>query len=177
MKQSIHTLLILTGLTISQLPNAAATEVYTYRDKNGNVVFSDKPSANSKKHEVREIPIVPAFNVPPKEEVKPPEPVFSYTSLSIVTPRNEDHLQSGYAGNVQVSAVLSPALREQDTIVMLDNGAVIAEGRQSNFALQNLNRGEHQLQMQVRDSKGKVLISSNPVTLYVQRASTLNRGG
>jgi len=168
----------LTLFLIFAVPSALATEVYTYRDKNGNVVFTDKPAKNSKKHEVKELPTMPAFAVPAKkpEEEKPVEAEFSYTSLSIITPRNADHLENGYAGNVEVAGVLSPSLRADDQIVLLDNGGIAAKGRQTHFKLENLSRGEHHLQMEVRDKKGKPLISSNPVLLYVHRASSLNRG-
>tara|TARA_B100001109_G_scaffold255820_1_gene261208 strand:- start:45266 stop:45784 length:519 start_codon:yes stop_codon:yes gene_type:complete len=170
--------LVLCALVLLSALAAQATEVYTYRDENGNVVFSDKPGKNSKKHQVKEIPTMPAFAIPEeKPEEKPAEPAFSYTSLSIVTPRNEDHLQAGYAGNVQVSGVLSPGLRPDDEIVLLDNGKIVGQGRQTHFNLKNLFRGEHQLQMEVRNPEGEVMISSNPVILYVHRASSLNRGG
>ena len=154
-----------------------AGEVYMSRDANGNVVFSDQPSANSQKHEVRELPSMPALVVPQAQPAKPPKPVaeVSYTSLAIVSPHNGYQLASGYAGNLDVSGVLSPGLKESDTLILLDNGSQVASGRQTSFSLSNLSRGEHQLQMAVTDAQGKTLISSNPVTVYVQRSSVLKR--
>ena len=154
-----------------------ATEVYISRDANGNIIYSDQPSQNAEKLKVRELPSVPALAPPPsaQQPARVNGPVFSYTSLSIITPQNGHQLAMGYTGNIEVSGVLSPGLRESDTLLLLDNGTVIATGRQSFFQLTNLDRGEHQLQMVVRNKEGITMISSNPVTLYVQRASVLNR--
>lgn len=162
---------LLTCATVS------ATEVYMSRDEQGNIIFSDRPSAGAQRHEVRELPSVPAFTAPvtAQQPSTVNEPTFSYTSLSIITPTNGQTIPTGMAGNVEISGVLSPGLREADTLILLSNGNVLRQGRQTSFQLQNLERGEHTLQMVVRDKDGKTLISSNPVTLYVQRASVLNR--
>lgn len=154
-----------------------ATEVYISRDANGNVVFSDRPSANSERHEVKELPSIPALT--PSTSLSSPakanEPNFSYTSLSILSPSNGQIFNVGQVGNVDVSGVLVPNLREADSLYLLDNGAVIQEGRQTSVPLSNLDRGEHSLQFVVRDKQGKTLISSNTVTIQVQRASISNR--
>lgn len=156
----------------------AGTEVYMSMDAEGNVIFSDMPSDDSQRHEVRELPSLPAFNPEPPptpEPAKRTEAAFSYTSLAIVSPRDREPLPTGAAGNVEVSGVLSPALRDSDNLVLLDNGAIIAKGRQTSFNLQNLDRGEHSLQLQVRNADDEPLISSNLVVLPVFRASSLSR--
>ena len=154
-----------------------ATEVYITRDANGNVTFSDKPGTNSQRHELRELPSIPAVRIP--DTTPPParvnEPSFNYTSLSIITPQNEQTVPTGLSGNVEISGVLSPGLRETDTIYLLANGNVLRHGRQTSFQLNNLDRGEYRLQLVVRDQDNRTLISSNPVTVYVQRASALRR--
>lgn len=173
----LKSVLPLSVLLMAFCSSALATPVYMSRDANGNVVFTDQPSANSQRHEVKELPSVPAF-VPPASTPQPAtvnEPTFSYTSLSIISPTNEQQLPVGMAGNLDVSGVLSPGLREADTLYLLDNGNVIRQGRQTAFQLTNLERGEHTLQLVVRNQDGKTLISSNPVTVHVQRSSVLNR--
>ena len=71
--------------------------------------------------------------------------------------------------------MLVPNLREADTLYLLDNGNVIQEGRQTSVSLSNMDRGSHGLQFVVRDKQGKTLISSNTVTIHIQRASINNR--
>lgn len=159
------------------LHQSLATEVYVSRDANGNMVFSDKPSANSQVHTVPELPSVPALA--PSTSLTPPakvsEPSFSYTSLSILSPVTGFNLPMGYTGNLEVSGVLVPGLRESDTIYLMDGPHILQQGRQTSFNLSNLDRGEHQLQLLVRDKQGKTLIRSNTVTVHVQRASIANR--
>lgn len=165
-------------LSILTTSPAIAADVYMSRDANGNVVFSDQPSANAERHPVKELPSIPAF-VPPPQTQQPArvsEPAFNYTSLSIITPQDGHTLAPGYAGNMEISGILSPGLRESDTLILMDNGAIVREGRQTAFQLTNLSRGEHQLQMIVKDKDGITLISSNLVKLNVQRSSILKRG-
>ncbi len=154
-----------------------ATEVYVSRDANGNVVFSDRPSASSERHEVKELPSIPALtpNTSLNSPAKANEPSFSYTSLSILSPSNDQVFNIGQGGNVDISGVLVPNLREADTLYLLDNGNVIQEGRQTSVSLSNMDRGSHGLQFVVRDKQGKTLISSNTVTIHIQRASINNR--
>ncbi|UXD86570.1 DUF4124 domain-containing protein [Thalassolituus hydrocarboniclasticus] len=172
-KTLMSLILLLTACT------SLATEVYISRDANGNVIFSDKPGKNSEKHAVKELPSIPAYVAPPTahQPAKVNEPSFNYTSLTIITPTNGQDIPTGFAGNVEVSGVLSPALREADTLYLLDNGEVLRQGRQTAFQLTNLSRGEHALQLVVRDKAGNTITSSNVVTIYVQRASVLNRSG
>lgn len=157
---------------------ASATDVYVSRDKDGSVVFSDKPSRGSETHKVKQLPVVPAFVAPAKTS-QPAAPSAdkktSYTSLSIVSPQDGTQLPTGAAGSLNVNGVLSPGLQPGDTIELIDNGQRIKQGQQTSFALEYLDRGEHQLQLQVVNAKGDVIISSNLVTVYIQRHSVLKR--
>lgn len=157
--------------------STAATEVYISRDAKGNMVFSDRPSSNAEVLSIKELPSMPAYTVP--EKVEPTsttkEQDFSYSSLAIISPANNFTLETGYTGNLDVTALLSPSLRDTDTLYLLDNNQVIRKGRQGAFSLTNLDRGEHVFQVVVRDEKGNTLITSNSVAVHVKRASVLNR--
>lgn len=159
--------------------NAYASDVYFSRDENGNAVFSDQPSPDAEALEVENIRTVPAFEAQPKEttekESKDEEATFDYTSLSIVSPLNDQTVPTGHAGNVTISGVLSPGLRSSDTLYLLNRGRVVKKARRSSFNLKNLPRGEHRFQLVVKDQDDETLISSNPVTVHVKRASILNR--
>lgn len=151
----------------------ATTEVYVTRDKNGNLIFSDKPGKNSEKHKVKELPTMPALKIPEPEESKPEPkaPAFEYTSLAVVAPNDGTVLPRGSAGNLSISGVLSPGLQPKHTVVLLNRSSVIERGRQTSFSLSNLPRGEHQFQLQVRDENDEVLISSQTIAVQVQRTS------
>lgn len=156
---------------------ANATDVYMSRDKNGNMTFSDQPSSGAEAHKVKPLPTVPAFVPPPQPpaaEVKP-EPRLQYTSLGIISPTDQAQLPTGAAGGLTVSGVLSPGLQPGDSIQLLNNGQVIQRGSQTSFTLEYMDRGEHQLQLRVVNSKDEPLISSNTVTIYIQRHSVIRR--
>ena len=159
------------------LPAVAETKVFITRDADGNPVFSDRKSANSEAHVVKELPSMPAFKTaPPKPEQTEPEPALpQYTSLSIISPVDGITLQRGQNGSLQVSGVLTPSLNKGDSIVLRSGSKELARGRQSTFNLTNLDRGEHVLRMSVENAAGEALIKSQDVTIYVQRASSLAR--
>ena len=183
MRHSMTTLITLLATAVvtvsSALPATAQTKVYITRDADGNPVFSDRKSAGSETHVVQDLPSMPAFNVPEPErpsEESSDEPVTPvYTSLSIISPADGTTLPIGVNGDVRISGVLTPALQKKDSIVLLDAGIEIARGSQTSFQLDNLDRGEHRLHMEVRGPDGEVRITSQSIILHVKRASSLAR--
>lgn len=170
-------LLIASSLLLTALiPAHAETQVYLTRDADGNPVFSDRRSQDAEEHVVTELPLIPAFKEKAEQKSDTPIPkAVQYTSLSIVSPSNGTNLPNGFAGEIEVSGVLSPGLAEGDKIVLKDKGQVIATNQQTSFALKNLDRGEHIFSMQVIAPNGDIKISSQPVTIFVQRSSSLSR--
>lgn len=169
---------LLLGLVFFSVSSMAA-DVYMSHDENGNIIFSDMPSSDSRVHKVKALPTMPATKTATLLEAEPAssktDVTFSYSSLNLLSPAHNQVFSVGEVGNVAVAGVLSPTLRPGDTVVVLDNGAQVANGKSTNFNLANLDRGEHTLQLQVKDRNGKVVISSNPVTIHVQRTRLLNK--
>lgn len=56
--------------------------------------------------------------------------------------------------------------------VLLDGKTYGAEQRTLDFVLQGVERGEHNLQVQLVDAKGTVVAASAPVTFYLWQASS-----
>ena len=157
------------------LTAAAETKVYITRDKNGNPVYSDRKSADAEDMVVKSLPTVPAMKLSgPDEPEAPRNEAVGYQRISIVSPSSGSTLQAGHAGDTEIAGMLLPGLQEGHSIVLTDNGAEIERGQKPGFAVTNLDRGEHVFVLQVRDGSDKVLISSDPVTLYVHRPSALN---
>jgi hypothetical protein len=105
---------------------------------------------------------------------------FSYDSIAVVKPAGDATVFDN-AGNVEVTVAVSPALRIDagDRIALILDGRRIAVRRATQFKLSGITRGEHSLEGQVVDSRGNVLISSNPVKFHLWQASRLfpNRRG
>lgn len=177
MLKSAFALVATSLLFVVATPIQADTQVYITRDADGNPIFSDRRSQDAEAHVVTELPSMPAFKVEQEAEVISPPTLapMSYTSLSIVSPTSGTNLPNGFSGNIEISGVLSPGLAEGDKIVLKDAGLIIATNQQTSFSLKNLSRGEHTLSMHVIDAKGDIKISSQPVTIFVQRSSSLAR--
>ncbi|APX94659.1 DUF4124 domain-containing protein [Halomonas sp. 1513] len=167
--------------------SAHATSIYRTTDAQGNVVFTDNPERGGEQVELNPLTVVPSGQRAPATAPQPvPEatspsaspteslssPFMPYSTFRIASPRNEETLQTGEAGNLQVELGIEPALREDHRVRLLVDGAVSQSAMHSDvFMVGNLERGERVLQAELLDSRGEVRHRSAPVTLYVQRAS------
>ncbi len=98
-----------------------------------------------------------------------------YTSIHVLSPASEATI-SDNNGAVPVEIELSPALNvaANHRIRVALDGAVLSPDRtQLRFRLENLDRGEHWLRVEIVDAGGNMLITAAPVKFHVWRASVL----
>lgn len=168
------------ALTLMPLAASAAT-VYRHVDAQGNVSYSDRPERGEA------VTLSPLTVVPARPEAPSPSarrdtreasapstapPFLPYSTFRITTPKDEQTLPTGYAGNIQVELSVEPALRDDHRIRLLLDGRISQSALHSEvFMLSNLPRGEHQISAELLDADGRVRHRSEPVTLFVQRAS------
>lgn len=166
---------IFISLLVSSIVQAG--QVFMSRDADGNVVFSDRAEGNAERHEVKALPTVPAYVVPQRLQTsssdKAPKTLPDYKSISIVSPRSGETFQNGDANNLMVIVDLQPALLADDTLQLFDNGTLIRQTRAGYFAINDLERGEHKLDVAVYSHDGKEKIRSDAITVYIQRVSVL----
>lgn len=155
----------------------AHADIYQYKDKDGNVVFSDKPPSDTAAREVEEVklgtinsaqppPHIPAPNVPDEPEASK----VRYSS-TITSPADGSTIPMG-PGNFAVTALMSPPLNSDERAVLTLDGQPVGDPqRGSSWQLRNVFRGEHQLVVERHDEKGNVADTSEPVTVYVLRPS------
>lgn len=150
-----------------------ATEVYISTDKNGNRIFSDVPSKESRKHKIKEISTIPAIKVPQRTTAEPisdSEAPQAYESIQILSPLEDSHLHRGKLGNFIVTAQLSPGLQEQDEAVLLFDGQELSSGHQLSWQISNADRGTHTLRVIVRQRESKIeKISTPSQSIHVRR--------
>ncbi|MDZ7851785.1 MAG: DUF4124 domain-containing protein [Halomonas sp.] len=173
------------GLSVSFV--AQAQNIYRSTDAQGNVVFTDNPERGGEEVDLKPLTVVPSRGgvregEPPAvidgggssggTSAGPGQPFMPYDSFTILSPRQEETLPTGAAGNVQVALGIQPNLREDHRVRLLVDGRVSQTAMHTDtFMLNNLNRGEHVLQAELLDANGAVRHRTSPVTLYVQRAS------
>ena len=99
---------------------------------------------------------------------------FKYESLSVSSPGAEQTLWN-IEGVLNVSLALKPGLREGDQIRVYFDGKPQMEDSTS-FQIEEVYRGVHNIQAEVIDKTGKLMIRSQPNRFYVQQNSVITRG-
>lgn len=173
------------------LGTAVAGDIYRWIDENGNEVYSDQPTENAEKIELRHSMIYTPVVIPDsndlstddtqaateQSETDQTEPAPNY-QLIIVSPEDDAGIRVNN-GNVVVNLQVIPALvpeRGDRIQLYLDGLPVGLPMPQLSFLLENLDRGTHQLSAVVLNASGEVLAQSAPTTFHLQRSSLLQPG-
>lgn len=175
-------------IVVSALVAAGSVLAQAYRwvDEDGIVHYSDRP------HEGAERIVLPSDNrvvrTAPRPPAEPPTmaarrtgerqqleqqpPVFRYESLTISSPGAEETLWN-IEGVLNVALRVSPALRPEDQVrVYFDGEEQLVSG--TNFQIQEVWRGVHNIQAEIVDSTGRLMARSLPNRFYVQQNSIAN---
>ncbi len=167
MKQRITTTLLLSLLCCASIAHAG---LYKGLDEEGNVTYSDKPSDNSEQFTPPTITVIDATKVPPKKEevVEEETTETSYTKFKITAPKNDQTIWNN--PDLMVSLQLTPALDTaagHTTWLLMDGKPLIKKSRSLLLPIGRADRGEHSLQAQVRNKKGKIIKRTKKVTVHL----------
>ncbi|GGK04212.1 DUF4124 domain-containing protein [Pseudomonas matsuisoli] len=151
----------------------ATAEVYSYVDKEGNRVFTDRPTAgNAKAVDIKPGNVLPTPTVPQTAPPSPPAQVrrVFYTSLNIDSPAPEATVRGG--GDVTVTVSSEPAILPGHAYrVLLDGSPAGQPNAVASIALTNIDRGTHQLAVEIINQAGEVMLQSKAQPLFVHRTS------
>lgn len=162
------------GLTLF-ISGLSYAEIYTWTDENGNRIYSDQPNEKAETLELGPLPTYEPPKIPVKSaEETPAEPAFTqYDILVIQTPEQDETIHSN-PGNITVIATVHPGLQPNHQLQLLLNGKpVLDPGKQTGWYLENVDRGEHQLQVIVITDKNETFQSSPIITVHLKRHSIL----
>ncbi|WP_432468554.1 DUF4124 domain-containing protein [Agarivorans sp. Z349TD_8] len=150
----------------------ANNTVYQWVDAQGVTHFSDQPQAGATQLEVNPVP--PATQGPlvsPRAAVKKAEKTIKY-QLNISQPLNEQTIRDNQ-GKITIKAATSPAPNNSMSYkLVLDQLPQGQLSKQAHFQLTNIDRGAHTIQVQLVDSSGKLIASSETITIFLHRAKT-----
>lgn len=170
-------LIPLLSLSLSQ-PSLA--EIYKTVDKDGNVVYTDQAPHGNKKTE--KVTLKPSNSVPaietPAIKLSPdsPDKPFKYKSLRIVSPENDSAIEHG-PGNFSVKVKIKPNLSNSHSIQLFIDGEPYGQpGNSTSWALTNVFRGTHILQVKILDARGKTVKKSKKSSVHVFRPSVAHPG-
>ena len=166
-----RSILVLLGLLAAA---AATADVWRWIDDDGVVHFSDTPQAGAELVDVSESSRSTGAriyrNAAPSssdDAAAATEQAFKYESLSISSPGAEETLWN-IEGTLSVSLSLSPGLQAGHRVRVYFNG----EPRMVNstsFTLDEVYRGVHNIQAEVLDATGRLMIRSTSNRFYVQQ--------
>lgn len=165
----------ITLLCLSLLCLPAAAEVYTYLDAEGNRVFTDRPhSGNAKRLEMAPTNALPMSR--PSSPVAPDDSVTvsapSYQMLRILVPEPDAAVQNGSSGDLIVTATSEPGLLPGHNYRLLVDGQQVLEpSRSPVFPVTNLDRGTHQLSVEIVDEAGRTLERTPNQPVHILRTS------
>ena len=168
-----------TIFTIFSLLAAAGVlaEAYTWTDEQGVVHYSDRPHPGAKIVDLGESNSSRSSRPDPRRNASTDTAADAadetndngYSSLEIASPAAEETLWN-IGGTLDVSLTLSPSLRPGHQVrIYFDGTPVIVRG--ANFQLDEVYRGVHNLQAEVIDETGKLMIRSRPSRFYVPQNS------
>ena len=167
-------------------PTIGAAEVYRQIDQEGNVTFSDHRTQQSEK-----VTIPPVNVIKPYQENKINNQISQsdkhiankskkstdYQQLILIHPIDDQTVRDDL-GNVTLQWRSEPELatNEQHYFeVLLDGVAMGNKLEQTSITLNNIDRGTHTVQIQLLNSNGMQLTTSQAVTFHLHRFSRIRR--
>lgn len=162
------------------LSTLSVAEVYKRTLPNGSVEFTDiAPDENAKPLKLAPLSTYPGQAPSPVSTAAPDsgkatidEP--AYQSISITSPANDVTIREN-GGSLTVNTSIKPALAAGHLLVLYLDGQKMQENTSGNFQLSNVDRGTHSLQVHIMDHKGKTLLSSQSITIHLQRTSIISK--
>lgn len=102
------------------------------------------------------------------------QPTSGYSSARIISPPDGEGLRAN-SGNFEVRAQIEPELRQGHHLrLLLDGDPQGAAQASSTFQVTGVERGEHQLRLQVVDDDGGLVFAGEASTFHLLRRSKLH---
>lgn len=146
-----------------------AKDVYKWTNEEGVVIYSD-----TYRHGAERIRVSGDQSSPHSETDANGQDGAGgggYSDFEIVKPENDATVRSDN-GTVAVGLALSPALAEGHAIkIVVDGNELEGDMRGTQFSLNNLSLGTHNLVTRIVDAEGNPLTSSNSVNFHLRKAA------
>ena len=169
MKHVMLFILIITSYT-------SVAAIYQWTDEQGITHFSDDESKPASAKEIN-VKLTPPSIDSLTQSITPKASHANTTvndksvapiSIHINAPIDQQTIRSN-AGEITVSATLSSTLRYGSSIRLLIDGIIHSEQIENQFNVTNVPIGTHQLQLQIINNLGKIIASSERITVYLHR--------
>jgi hypothetical protein len=154
----------------------ATTKIYYWVDEDGKRHYSDTAELGTTEINVVNKNIITSDNVQPATKPKntavvKEEPAIIYQA-DITSPENDSPLRSN-DGSINIQVKITPEKKSTQKLQLFLDGKALGNPQiSSTIRAANIDRGTHQIQVQLLDESGKVLARTQIVTLHLQRISS-----
>lgn len=165
-------LLLLLALSLAIPVNASTAKIYVWRNESGELVYSDTPKPGAEEVITKPGNIIKSSTTLETQvlDIQAKKIAEEY-EVTIIQPKDNATIRDN-TGSVFVSGVITPIFKRGLKIqLMLDDKPYQQPQNDTRFSLRNVDRGEHQIKMQIFNEEGKVIALSKPITFYMHRAS------
>ena len=154
--------------------STAQADIYKSVNDQGVIEYSDQPREGAEKIKVKN---PQSISLPKGSDVFTSsnsdtdaniDSGATYQSIVITQPANDSSFNSGN-GQVSISSETVPALQENHAIQLVMDGTPYNSNKNGSFSLANVDRGEHQLQVNVVNEAGETIIGSAITTFTLHR--------
>ena len=170
MMKVIGITLLLTILSFNTI--AASAKIYVWRNEKGVLVYSDTPRPGAE-----EVKVNPSNNITSSIDTSildiNPQQLDNSYQVEITQPEKNETIRDN-TGSVYIAGRIKPVFKNGFKIQLyLDDKKHQKAQTRAVYILRNIDRGEHQIKMDLIDNKGKVIASSQTTTFYMHRASAI----
>lgn len=178
------------GALLTLTSVSALAQIYTWKDADGNTIYSDRPHPGAETIELRptntvEPPANPQSsqndNMASGDGDEQQDSGRSYRSLEIASPANDEAIRSN-EGTLSLTVNTDPPLSSGHLMRVVMDGelreeAVAGNGQATQtLNLSNIDRGSHTIAAVVYDARGNVVQSTPAITVHLQRTSVNQPG-
>ena len=163
-----YILLLTITLGLSNYGYAAEKKIYAWEDKNGVLVFSDTPHKG-----VTEVKLTSQHLTMPATNTdilnNQPQPQKTAFNIAILSPEHNQTIHEN-TGTVYVTSRITPRFESGLTIQLFVDGQTHGPAsHDSTFAIKDVERGEHTLQVKLLNNKNQIIAVSQPYVFFMRR--------
>jgi len=157
------------------LVNGNEMKIYRWVDEEGKTHFSDTAVPGTDEVEVKENNLlfsdtVKVASADKTNDENHDKAVINY-QVNITSPADNQALRSNN-GNIDIHVAIEPAKKHTQTLQLYLDGKKLGNPQISpTIQVQNIDRGTHQVQVELLSKSGKVLAKTPIVTVHLQRTS------
>ena len=172
-------ILSVAGLLLVAATMASGEEAYRWVDEDGVVHFSDVPREGAERvilqrPNVTETRGAESRRTESRNQATEPAGPFRYESIEVVSPAAEETLWN-IEGVLTVSVAVSPALQPGHQVRVYFDGEERTTTGSTSVQINEVWRGVHNVQAEVIDDTGQLMIRSQPNRFYVQQNTIIRR--